>query len=337
MKKKIAMLFVVIMILSMPVMAGTVSADAAGSAPSVEVQAAKSGWVKSGSTFMYYVNGKAYKSGIYWINGKRYGFDATGKLCKGWFKLNNHTYYASAVSGAKGFGEVLTGYRKIGNKYYYLDPNKSGMRRCGFIWIGGKLYFFSSVDFSQRRTKGWFFIGNTMYYVKSDGTIATNTTIDGYKIGGDGAVKDISGMDSKAQGYSSNTRYLILVDKKNHKVSVYQGSKGKWAAVRRNMICTTGKSSTPSPSGSFRLDHKSSRVYGYKDFGGSTVFYATRITAGNYFHSILYRKGCRNPYTHSPKDATLGKSKSNSCIRLSVENAKYIHQVTPRNTRVIVY
>ena len=311
MKKKLALLFVLIMVLSsMPVMAAAVSADPAGAASDVTTQAAKNGWVKSGTGYMFYVNGKAYKKGIYWIGGKRYGFDANGKLCRGWFKLNGHSYFASNVNGAKGYGEVLTGYR---------------------------LYFFSSVDFAQRRTKGWFFIGNTMYYIKADGTVATNTTIDGYRIGGNGAVTDTSGMDKKAQGYSSSTRYLILVNKKEHKINIYQGSKGSWAAVKRNMICTIGKSSTPSPSGSFHLDHKSSKVYGYKDFKNSTAFFATRISAGNYFHSITYKLGCRNPYTHTPKDASLGKSKSNSCIRLSLENAKFIHQVTPRNTRVIVY
>ena len=338
MKKKLALLFVLIMVLSsMPVMAAAVSADPAGAASDVTTQAAKNGWVKSGTGYMFYVNGKAYKKGIYWIGGKRYGFDANGKLCRGWFKLNGHSYFASNVNGAKGYGEVLTGYRKIGNKFYYLDPNQSGLRRSGFLWIGGKLYFFSSVDFAQRRTKGWFFIGNTMYYIKADGTVATNTTIDGYRIGGNGAVTDTSGMDKKAQGYSSSTRYLILVNKKEHKINIYQGSKGSWAAVKRNMICTIGKSSTPSPSGSFHLDHKSSKVYGYKDFKNSTAFFATRISAGNYFHSITYKLGCRNHYTHTPKDASLGKSKSNSCIRLSLENAKFIHQVTPRNTRVIVY
>ena len=45
-----------------------------------------------------------------------------------------------------------------------------------------------SINGKQRRTKGWFFVGNYMYYVKADGSIATNTTIDGYKIGADGAV-----------------------------------------------------------------------------------------------------------------------------------------------------
>ena len=202
MKRKLAMLFAVIMILScMPVMAGTVSADAAAAAEKTVTVQAKSGWVKSGTAYMYYVNGKAYKNGVYKISNKLYGFDASGKLCKGWFKLNGHTYYASVSNGAKGYGEVLTGYRKIGNKFFYLDPSNKGMRRCGFIRIAGKLYFFSSVDFAQRRTKGWFAYGKFRYYVQADGTIATNTTIDGVKVGANGAAAaDNYGMDKHARG-----------------------------------------------------------------------------------------------------------------------------------------
>ena len=345
MKKKFTMLFAFLMILMlscMPVMAFTAPAEAeTAAADTVGTQAVtKTGWVKVGKYYRYYyASGKYYKNCVKKIENKLFGFSKEGNLCCRWFKINNATYYASVKSGAKGIGvgQILTGYRKIGNDYYYLHPQKAGARASGFITINKKLYYFNSNDGKQRRTKGWFFVNNAMYYVKADGSIATNTTIDGYKIGATGAVTDVHGMDKKAQGYSSSTRYLILVNKKNYEINIYKGSKGNWSVVRRGMPCTIGKRSTPSPSGSFRLDHKSSKAYGYKDFSGSTVFYTTRISAGNYFHSILYRLGCRNPYTHSPKDATLGKSRSNSCIRLPLDIAKYIHQVTPTGTRVIVY
>ena len=125
--------------------------------------------------------------------------------------------------------------------------------------------------------------------------------------------------------------------KGKHNINIYQGSKGKWTCIRRNIRCTIGKKSTPSPSGSWTLNHKTNKKHGYKDFSASTAFYATRISAGNYFHSILYRKGSRNPATAKVKDGSLGKSKSNSCIRLPLADAKFIYQVTPTKTRVIVY
>ena len=343
MKKRLTMLLTMFMILilsCMPAMAATVQSDADAATSTVTAQAASTGWVKVGKCYrFYYASGKYYKNCVKKIGTMLFGFSAKGNLCCGWFTINGKKYYGSVKSGAKGIGvgQVLTGYRKIGNDFYYLIPSQQGAAKTGFCTLGKKLYYFDETTGKQRRTKGWFFVNNAMYYVKADGTIATNTKIDGYTIGANGAVTDTFGMDKKAQGYSSSTRYLILVNKKKHEINAYKGSKGNWTIIRRAMPCTIGKSSTPTPSGSYRLDHKSSRAFGYKDFKASTVFYTTRISAGNYFHSILYKLGCRNPYTHSPKDATLGKNKSNSCIRMKLADAKLIHQSIPTNSRVIVY
>jgi hypothetical protein len=345
MKKKLAMLFVVIMILScMPVMAATVPAgkDAAAADDTVEVQASRTGWVKVGKYYRYYyAAGKYYKNCVKKIENKLFGFSPKGNLCCRWFTINNVTYYASVKSGAKGIGvgQILTGYRKIGNDYYYLDPQKSGARTSGFVKVGAKLYYFSPANGKQRRTKGWFFVGNFMYYVQADGSIATNKTIDGYKIGANGRVADPYGYDKKAQGYSSSTRYLILVDKSRHLVNFYQGSKGNWVNIKRNILCTIGKKATPTRSGNFKLSLKVTKngKYGRKDFKSATAFYAFRINAGNFFHSVLYRLGCSNPYTNSPKDATLGKNKSNGCIRLPLADAKFIWDNMKRGTRVIVW
>ena len=306
MKKKLTMLFTVFMILiltCMPAMAVTVQADAdsAAATSTLTTQAASTGWKKVGKYYrFYYASGKYYKNCVKKIGTMYFGFSVKGNLCCGWFTINGKKYYGSVKSGAKGIGvgQVLTGYRKIGNDFYYLIPSQMGAMKKGFITLNKKLYYFDLTTGKQRRAKGWFFVNNSMYYVKADGSIATNTKIDGYKIGANGAVTDIHGMDKKAQGYSSSTRYLILVNKSKHEINAYKG---------------------------------------YKDFKASTVFYTTRISAGNYFHSILYRLGCRNPYTHSPKDSTLGKNKSNSCIRMKLADAKLIHQSIPTNTRVIVY
>ena len=146
-------------------------------------------------------------------------------------------------------------------------------------------------------------------------------------------------MDRKAQNYDSSTSNLILVNKSRHLVNFYQGSKGHWVNIKRNILCTIGKKSSPTKSGNFKLSLKVTKngKYGRKDFKGTTAFYAFRINAGNFFHSVLYRKGCSNPYTSSPVDATLGKSISNSCIRLPLADAKFIWDNMKRGTRVVVY
>ena len=345
MKKKLAMLFVVIMILScMPVMAETVPAGA-GAATATELKmttnAVKTGWVKEGKYYKYYRNGRYLRNGIFKIGTKLFGFSAKGNLCCRWFTINGKRYYGSVKSGAKGIGvgQVLTGYRKIGNNYYYLTPSHNGAAWTGFKWTKGKLYYFNTETGAQRRTKGWFTLGNAMYYVKADGTIATNTTIDGFKIGANGAVTDTYGYDKKAQGYSSNTRNLILVDKSRHLVNFYQGSTGSWVNIRRNMPCTIGKAATPTRSGNFKLKIRvtANGAYGRKNFVGSTAFYAYFYNAGNFFHSVLYKLGTTNPFTSPVKDGTMGKNKSNGCIRLQLQDCRYLWENFKVGTRVIIW
>ena len=339
MKKKLAMLFVVIMILScMPVMAGTVPGGAAAT-DTVTAQATKSGWVKTGDYYRYYVNGKYYKNGIYTIGGALFGFNDKGYLQQGFFKVNNRLYYGSKAFGPKGYGIVVTGYQKIGSDYYCFNPKKNGAAIMGFVSFGGKRYYFDPVTCKQYRKKGWFTVGKAMYYVQADGTIATSTTIGGIKVNANGAAIDPYGMDKKAQGYSSDTRYMVMVNKSDHIVNIYKGSKGSWTNIRGNMSCTTGKSSTPTRSGTFKLKIKVTRFgsYGRKDFEASTAFYAYFYNAGNFFHSVIYKKGTTNPYKSNPKDSRLGANRSNGCIRLSLEDAKFMWDTMTVGSRVVIY
>lgn len=340
MKKRLILLFAVIMLLSsmcMPVMAQNTKA----SAP-VTAKAVKSGWTKVGTNWRFYVNGVVKKNGVFKINNQLFGFNAQGNLQKGFFKIGNKTYFASTKFGPASkaeikYGIVLTGYFKIGDAYYYFDPSQKGMMKTGMVKIGKSLYYFDPSNGKQYRKKGWFYVNSSMYYVKADGTIATNTTIDGIHIGPNGAVIDPFGMDRVARGRDSYTRYLILVSKSHHRVNIYKGSKGNWICIRRNIPCTIGKSSTPTKSGNFMLSIRSERAYGYKDFKGATAFYATRINAGNFFHSILYKLGSRNPATAKIKDAKLGQNKSNSCVRLPLDDAKFIWTSMPYRTRTYIY
>ena len=343
MKKRLALLFVLIMVLScMPVMAVTVpDGGAVTAAAKKSSSSSKTGWRKKSSKYRYYyTKSKYYKNTIKKIGAYTYAFNSKGYVQRGWVGIGGNQYYASYNTGAAPmkYGAILTGYRNIGGSYYYLKPG-SGAMMTGVVNIGSGLAYFDPATGRQNRTTGAKITANgTVYQVQASGLLkaigkapasASNTSA--------AAGTDAYGMDKKAQKYSSSTRYLILVNKGKHNINIYQGSKGKWTCIRRNIRCTIGKKSTPSPSGSWTLNHKTNKKHGYKDFSASTAFYATRISAGNYFHSILYRKGSRNPATAKVKDGSLGKSKSNSCIRLPLADAKFIYQVTPTKTRVIVY
>ena len=340
MKKRLALLFVLIMVLScMPVMAVTVpDGGAVTAAATKSSSSSKTGWRKKSSKYRYYyTKSKYYKNTLKMINGYVYAFDKKGYVQRGWVTYNNKKYYASYNEGAAPmkYGALLTGWRNIGGAYYYLNPS-GGAMVTGLVKIGNYYYYFDPGTGKQVRTANATVTANGNIY-----KVLANTSLQYVRKAPAAATasvgKDAYGMDAKAQKYSSSTRYLILVNKGKHNINIYQGSKGKWTCIRRNIRCTIGKKSTPSPSGSWTLNHKTNKKCGYKDFSASTAFYATRISAGNYFHSILYRKGSRNPATAKVKDGSLGKSKSNSCIRLPLADAKFIYQVTPTKTRVIVY
>ena len=155
-------------------------------------------------------------------------------------------------------------------------------------------------------------------------------------------------MSTKAQGYYSDTKYLILVDKTTYTVGVFYGSKGNWSMLKE-WPCTHGGSKTPN--GTWTVDWRQtnrSEKYGWAEFQGSSAAYAYHISAGNYFHSILYEKlyegtnygskyWNRDPRYATIVDPDMYWNGSNGCIRLELENAKWLWDNVPTGTKVVIY
>lgn len=97
---------------------------------------------------------------------------------------------------------------------------------------------------------GWLNLGGTWYWLDASGAMATGwRVVDGswnYFMANGAWVSDY--MDAKAQSYSSNTNWLILVDTSRCLSSIYTGSRGNWSLNRR-YVCSTGKASTPTVLG----------------------------------------------------------------------------------------
>ena len=139
------------------------------------------------------------------------------------------------------------------------------------------------------------------------------------------AVKDQ--MHLRALAYASNTRYLILVDTTANRVGIYSGSVGKWNEVKK-WACTTGAKSTPTVKGTFTVQGKG------KSFGsGYTCWYYTQFYGNYLFHSVLYKQGSMSVII----DGRLGINASHGCVRLNINNAKWIYDNIPRGTKVVVY
>ena len=109
-------------------------------------------------------------------------------------------------------------------------------------------------------------------------------------------------MSKNAQVRASSTRWLIMTDTSACQVGVYSGS------------------------------------YGYgrgKSFGSRsyTCWYYTQFHGNYLFHSVLYNRGSMTQI----KDGTLGKQVSHGCVRLDINNAKWLYDNIPNGTKVVIY
>ncbi len=294
-------------------------------------------------------------TGVRTIDGTGYLFNDKGVMQKGWAKYNGVWGYYDPSTGKAGKtgwkekdgdwyymrknGLATVGWLKLNSEsIFYLDKSQGGKMLTGVHKMpSGKIFFFDE-DGRRATTEGWKSFGDYTYYTRKDGTVAVNTTINGIQIGADGKVKG-SLLDIKAAGYSSQTNYLILVNRGEHKVAVFKGKKNNWTKIKGDWICTIGASATPTPAGEFKTYGPTGRTqYGWMDFQYTSAAFCTGVTAGFFFHTWLYTLGSRgNPYYTHIEDGELGVNHSKSCVRLRPENAEWIRNNIPSGTKVVVY
>lgn len=126
--------------------------------------------------------------------------------------------------------------------------------------------------------------------------------------------------------------YYVQVDVVNNIVTVFsKDSKGKYSKIHKQFICTVGASGTPTPTGTFRLN-ESRRRFGYFQEFGVYAQYWTNVAGGIYFHSILYTRPKEGSFTRTSYN-NLGRGGSHGCIRLLVEDARWIYYNCPSGTR----
>lgn len=123
---------------------------------------------------------------------------------------------------------------------------------------------------------------------------------------------------------TSTTNYLIWVDTKNFKTNIFKGSEGNWAIVH-SYLCSIGKASTPTPKGTFKIGIRG--LYFGKEKGYICRYY-TQFKGNYLFHSIIYN------LDGSVRDGRLGKAISDGCVRLALENAKWIWDNIPQGSTV---
>lgn len=134
------------------------------------------------------------------------------------------------------------------------------------------------------------------------------------------------------KNYAVSYNYYLKVNYTANTVTAYaKDTNGNFTVPVRAMVCSTG-TATPT-SGVYKTLNK----YRWKLLiGNSYGQYSTRITGQILFHSVPYEKQSEDSLITRYYDR-LGITTSMGCIRLTVEDAKWIYDNCPLGTAVEFY
>lgn len=138
---------------------------------------------------------------------------------------------------------------------------------------------------------------------------------------------------TKGKSTSKEIPYYIKVNYQQNVVTIYgKDENGNYTKPVKAMLCSTG-SATPT-SGTYSI---SSKYTWLPLFGGVYGQYSTRIVGHILFHSVPYQiKGDKGSLEYWEYDK-LGTSASAGCIRLTVQDAKWIYSNCTSGTKVEFY
>lgn len=190
----------------------------------------------------------------------------------------------------------------------------------------------------QRRLNGLEY-----YYGSRDGSYGngTETAVRSFQKRNGLEQSGIAGKETLALLFSADAKkalkpYVLKVSTKDQRVYAYGlDDNGEHTQLVRTMKCSTGRDSTPTPKGTFQSSTgPGARWHYFKKFT-CWAQYAYYIEGDIMFHSVLYNEK-NGPVTQSSVN-NLGRKASHGCVRLSVEDAKWIYNNCPINTKIVVY
>lgn len=120
--------------------------------------------------------------------------------------------------------------------------------------------------------------------------------------------------------------YTIVVSISQQKVYIYNNS-----TLIRQTLCSTGVPGCDTPTGRFLIGDRG------PSFGqdkGYICYNFMRIWHNYLFHSVLYYTDGKTVIAHEA--AKLGQKASHGCIRLPIDQVRWMYQYIPRNTPVII-
>ena len=265
------------------------------------------------------------ENGWWYIRGGKVDFGYTGvaKNSKGWWRIVNGKVDFNCNSVEKnelGWWYIRGG--KVNFGYTGVAKNSKGWWRI----VNGKVDFgFNGIAVNENGA--WYIRGGKVDFSYNGNAkwSGSNCYISNGKVTMSGVSTQISSRSAKAY---SDTNWLIVTDTSACKVAIFTGSQGNWTTVKY-ISCSPGKSSTPTVKGEFKVTGRG-LSFGKPTY---TCWYYTQFYGDYLFHSVIYNKNSKT----SIQDGRLGMQLSHGCVRLALNEAKWIYDNIPNGTKVIIF
>lgn len=140
-------------------------------------------------------------------------------------------------------------------------------------------------------------------------------------------------------------KYYIVLDLNNQIVHVYEKDEfGEYTKVVRRFLCSSGRMqvdegdpedvATPTPRGVWKIGGRE-RFGKFANFSGEYARYWTQIVGSIFFHSIMFSRRDVNALQRSAF-SNLGRTVSHGCVRLYVEDARWLYYYACPGTTINV-
>ncbi|MFA9398789.1 MAG: L,D-transpeptidase family protein [Clostridiaceae bacterium] len=134
-------------------------------------------------------------------------------------------------------------------------------------------------------------------------------------------------IESKVSNMTSNSMFLVWVNVSSQMTYAFINDNGKWKLIKE-FVCATGKSGHDTPKGNFTITSRGTWFYSNAFAMGAE--YWTSFYGDYLFHSVPM------DINRNVVDETLGQPASHGCIRLAIDNAKWIYNNMSYGTKVYI-
>lgn len=135
--------------------------------------------------------------------------------------------------------------------------------------------------------------------------------------------------DTLGAGDPNFENIIVDVDVTQQLVRIFKGEQ-----VIREMVASTGREGHETPLGTFEIQNRGTWFYSDKYKQGAKYWVSFKGWGLYLFHSLAMDE---DRQVIQEEADLLGRPVSHGCVRLSIEDAKWIYENVPQNTKVMIH